>query len=657
MLAKLFYILFLILPLVFTGTTSELFEFPKMIFVYIATTAIVSTWIIKSAVKGKLNIPRQTSVVLMLLFLLILLLSTAFSSDTRTSLLGYYSRFNGGFVSILSYFLLLVVFQTLPNQEKINSFKSLALSITIISTIATLEHFGVFITCKLLGFELYQSCWQQDVQLRVFATLGQPNWLATANVATIPFLLYFFLKSKIKGQIVYTLALLINLAALIYTKSRSGLLALIFVAFVFAVYIFKNKISLHKYLTLGVISLISIAIFLNTSSLNLFEAQKINLETGSSQQNLGGTDSGEIRKYVWKAAFNIFLKNPILGSGPETFAFVFPDNKPIEHNLTSEWNFVYNKAHNEFLNYLATTGILGITVYLAMIAFNLKVGIKKVVEKDFIGYVFLASYGAILITNFFGFSTVTSSVIFYLLPALLFNIDSTQKDVKSLAFKISKGVNVFSIVIATLLISLILTILIFRYYKADTHYKDATYFQSAGDLKSAAIQIDKALALVPNEPTYLLSRGVYKNNNADIVKAITISPNNAYYYSINASIYLSSVVQGSVDKTTFDGNATKISLAEESLIKAKEVAQMDPRYPFSLSKLYLNVGHIDKAIENLNHAITLKPNYKDAVFLKGIVQKQTGNDSEAIKTFTTLLENIDPNDERAKEELQLLLEK
>ena len=62
----------------------------------------------------------------------------------------------------------------------------------------------------------------------------------------------------------------------------------------------------------------------------------------------GGTESGVIRKFVWLGAIEVFKHYPILGTGPETFAFSFPMYKPVGHNLTSEWDFIYNKAHNEF---------------------------------------------------------------------------------------------------------------------------------------------------------------------------------------------------------------------------------------------------------------------------------------------------------------------
>ena len=73
---------------------------------------------------------------------------------------------------------------------------------------------------------------------------------------------------------------------------------------------------------------------------------------------LGGTDPGKIRLLVWQGAFEAWKNNPIFGTGVETFAFAYYKYKSPAHNLTSEWNFLYNKAHNEFLNYLTTTGTL-----------------------------------------------------------------------------------------------------------------------------------------------------------------------------------------------------------------------------------------------------------------------------------------------------------
>ncbi|MEK9179052.1 MAG: O-antigen ligase family protein, partial [Patescibacteria group bacterium] len=78
------------------------------------------------------------------------------------------------------------------------------------------------------------------------------------------------------------------------------------------------------------------------------------------------TDSIVIRKLVWQGAVKLGLKYPLFGTGVETFAYAYNFTRPAAHNQTSEWDFVYNKAHNELLNYFANTGFFGLFSYLLL---------------------------------------------------------------------------------------------------------------------------------------------------------------------------------------------------------------------------------------------------------------------------------------------------
>jgi O-antigen ligase len=79
------------------------------------------------------------------------------------------------------------------------------------------------------------------------------------------------------------------------------------------------------------------------------------------------TESFDIRKIVWEGAWKLALKYPLFGTGVETFAYGYNLVRSSTHNLTSEWDYVYNKAHNEYFNYLATTGFVGLISYLILI--------------------------------------------------------------------------------------------------------------------------------------------------------------------------------------------------------------------------------------------------------------------------------------------------
>jgi len=141
------------------------------------------------------------------------------------------------------------------------------------------------------------------------------------------------------------------------------------------------------------------------------------------------TSSGDIRLLVWNGAIKAWENNPIFGTGVETYAFAYYRYKSPAHNLTSEWDYLYNKAHNEYLNYLATTGIFGLGTYLGFLCIfffivftNLRnrnddtsLEVQKLQadtvnlsqEKLWtINFGLLAGYISILISNFFGFSVV-----------------------------------------------------------------------------------------------------------------------------------------------------------------------------------------------------------------------------------------------------------
>lgn len=281
-------------------------------------------------------------------------------------------------------------------------------SLAIASILAIGEHFGIFTTCGLMGLRWRESCWVQDVQNRVFSTLGQPNWLAALLVALIPL-------TWAKSYKYYLLSVLFFMT-LLFTKSRSGLLAfglefVIFWGFMF----YKEKLKYLKEFL--IITLISLGLFF------IFKTPftpEIGLEAGlpaEASAKAGGTESGTIRKYVWLGAIEVFKHYPILGTGPETFAFSFPMYKPVGHNLTSEWDFIYNKAHNEFLNYLANTGILGFISYMSLIVCSVIILVKSKRFDLFAGYI------AILVTNFFGFSVVPVSLLFFLFPAIAITYD------------------------------------------------------------------------------------------------------------------------------------------------------------------------------------------------------------------------------------------
>lgn len=645
----LFYILFFFTPLILWPYTSELFEFNKMVLVYILTLFICASWIIKMIKEKKIIFRRTILDIPLICFLVTSLLSTIFSIDPRTSIFGYYSRFNGGLLSAIGYTLLYWAY--VSNMDRGKTQKTIAYcllpSALIVSLYGILEHFGVD-----------KNLWVQDVQNRVFSTLGQPNWLAAWIVALIPISSGFTLECKSKRAGVFKLILLYSFTlilfiTLLFTKSRSGILG-----FAIADVIYWGLILwIHKkeYLRQFVIChffFLLIAGVVGTP----WTPSKVNVPkpAGPALEVGGGTESGEIRKIVWKGTIDIWKHNILLGTGPETFAFSYYMYRPVEHNLVSEWDFIYNKAHNEYLNIMANTGTLGLVSYLAVVIFSI-VQISKIIPGSGLAIALIAGYVSVLVTNFFGFSVVPVALEFFLFPAMAVSLKrESERAEESKSKKTSPTQKITLLLLYSF--TLLLLYSISKYWYADVLYNKAKQYNSAGKYPEALSFLQQAVKLSPNEALY---RSELSQTSASLAgesqkftdfavvqsdKAVSLSPANINILRNRANLFykLSKV------------NPEYLKNAIETLLTASAKAPTDAKIFYNLSIMYLRVGQINTALQVLEKTILLKSNYKEARLAYALTLVDAGRPKEAKEQLTYILEKIDPNDETAKEELNKL---
>ena len=426
-----FYGLAFLVPLAFTTTTFELFEFPKMILVYFLTIFIVAAFLVKSIVVGKLNLKRTPLDFPILLYAVSYLLSTIFSIDRYTSIFGYYTRFNGGLLSLACYVALYYIFvwEVGPEKQegtegkgkkKIKFVKALLLSSLLVSIYGILQHFGID-----------KNYWVQDVQRRVFSTLGQPNWLAAYLVMILPVSLTLVVKNfKFQiSKLLFVLLPAVIYAAFWFTYSRSGLLGFGAAMGTFLIFLGKENLkkSWQPLLLVGIVwALVSILALTPTISEKIIVAAPFYGAPVRAAQSAAATPPAQpqqsppptgstvqIRLAVWKGALNLIKNHPLLGTGPETFAYSFLPYRPVELNQTAEWEFLYNKAHNEYLNIAACTGLLGLGAYLFLIGKFVWWNLKRRGQSTLRAGVF-AGWVGVVISNFFGFSVVTTSLLFWL---------------------------------------------------------------------------------------------------------------------------------------------------------------------------------------------------------------------------------------------------
>lgn len=659
LIRSFYYFLFFAAPLIMSKSTSELFEFNKIMFIYFTSSIIFFLWFLKSVNDRKITFKKTILDIPILIFLTSQFLSTVFSIDRYTSFFGYYGRFNGGLLSITTYIFLYYGFVNFFDLKKIETFLKVSLGSSLIVILWGLPgRFGYDLSCYLFVGQLNNNCWVNQFRPseRLFSTLGQPNWLGAYLLINFFIALYFLYKylnkNNIKKQLFYFIYLIINFLVILFTRSRSSYLALVIGLFIFLLLFIKEKnfkqILLKKeikYIYYLFISFIVFAFIFKTGIAkidNIISFNK-NVKTATIDKNnsdknnisSGVTESFDIRKIVWKGAINLGLKYPLFGPGVETFAISYYFVRPIEHNLTSEWDYLYNKAHNEYLNYFGTTGFIGLLSYLFMIALVLYFGIRSIKcneekENKNLQIAIISSYSTILITNFFGFSTTTINLFFYIIPALF--ISNLVKENFEFVFN-RKEYRLFKF--SGWLVSIYFVFYLLFFYMAYLNYAKSIAYSNNEDYQNATIYLNNALKF-HKSPVYLnsyssniiklaqlaylqkdekMSNKLINMSLNSINEAIEHSSKNPIYWKNKSTIYYS------IYQIKPDVKYLKNAISD--LKKAQKLSPTDPKIPYNLAIYYLamydkenNIKYKNLSLKAIEDSIKLKNNFEDAIQLK-----------------------------------------
>lgn len=415
---RIFYILVFFTPLVYSNLTKEIFEFNKMFFVYFLGTTAIFLFIVSYVIKPfKLKTPN----IFVLLFVATNLGATILSSHFYTSVWGYYSRFNGGMVSILVFFGLYFAGMHVLDYDKKDFNEKLWYAAAL-----ALIPIGLFSLLQLITL---------GTNTRVYSTFGQPNWLAAYVTMLMPLTLFRATRHRGLSSVFFYSLFILGFVSMWLSYSLSGLLG--FLSGILAFLYINKKLFLKNTQNLKqliVVLLVCIGFAFLTPGIYrqkakdvFFDVNKVwkirSMEQSVSNENTLNRDSadielsivgsneqisdpGFIRTHLWKGTLSLATatsKNFLVGTGPETFTYEFQDYRPKELNYSSEWNYILNKPHNYYLEILAESGIFALAFYIGIIFWSVR---KK---HPFITPGLIAFF----VTNFFGFPVVGTSLLFW----------------------------------------------------------------------------------------------------------------------------------------------------------------------------------------------------------------------------------------------------
>lgn len=183
--------------------------------------------------------------------------------------------------------------------------------------------------------------------IRPPSTLGHPNFMAAYLSMTIPFALWTVDFSKVTiERILAFIVVICSIAAIIFSESRGIWWAALGSI---GIYYGMKRPPLKTITAISCIILCVLGVALNTST----AVKEAFLERSKLMLHLGGP-----RTEYLKGAYRIWKRYPILGAGTDSFELAYQHQRSPTY-WQIERNGSPHRAHNEFLNILATQGLIG----------------------------------------------------------------------------------------------------------------------------------------------------------------------------------------------------------------------------------------------------------------------------------------------------------
>ncbi|MEW9672591.1 O-antigen ligase family protein [Ammoniphilus sp. 3BR4] len=392
---------------------------PKFLYLILFTLALWMFYAVHWAVAKKAARFRiQSGEWLVFAFLLLIILSTVLSVDRSLSLWGEALRFEGLFTLFSYISLFFFSFRFIQADQQDGIFQTFLIGSFFVAFYGILQHFQLDFLPRNSIHENYT---------RSYGFFGNPNCFGTYLVLALLLGKTFYLKAKPPLQQMAYLGLNGMLfAALIYSSTRSGWVGVLFGgAFLTVFVVWKRRDLWRKWLLLyGSFAIIFLLINVTEQNSYAKRASTLLTDTHKVVQEDQNGRAGSGRWYIWSTSFPLIADYFWIGSGPDTFAAVFP-HRPAElkENLGNP-NKKVDKAHNEYLQIAITLGVPALLIYLLFIAHIFWRGMKRAAQlksqDQILLYGLLAMMLGYLIQAFFNFSVLMVAPFFWIFLGMLY---------------------------------------------------------------------------------------------------------------------------------------------------------------------------------------------------------------------------------------------
>lgn len=367
--------------------STRVFEPDKIVLFRSLVLIGVAAWMVRTSVVT-FSVPRNLSpiphlaqrarqqpiIAVAVLFAVVYLGAALLSIAPRISLGGSYQRLQGAY-TVLSYVaLFFLVLATLRRWDQLERLVTVLIMTTLpVALYGILQRYGV----TLLEFGGRGA---EQIPGRVVSTLGNAIFVAAYLALVIPLTLWRLLGAiqnwgatsmavRLVQVSVYGAALALQVACLLFTRSRGPLLGLLIELFFFVLVV---ALALQRrWVARGVVGGAALIALLFTAALLMPEGTGGVLRQFAAPMRLNRlSDDSTIRgrMLAWQGTLDAMRAEPqrlVLGYGPDTMIRVFNRYMPPQLAVL-ERGATFDRAHNEVLDTLFTTGLLGLATYLLL---------------------------------------------------------------------------------------------------------------------------------------------------------------------------------------------------------------------------------------------------------------------------------------------------
>ena len=283
-------------------------------------------------------------------------LSALFSPATTHSFFGDFERMGGvwAWLHLVVFFLLL---RTLRDEDW-NGVLNAALAVGVfVSLITIVQH-------SALAFRTQAP----DAFVGAGAsTVGNTGLLAAYLLMNVA-LAGYLASTSVRYRVLYLVAGSVNLLAMVFAENRSTVIGLV-VGAIAGGLIFASvaKASKRKWIVLATAGALAAVVVGVSAGVRAFPTSSMTRHVPRVLHRLALTSpagSDESRTMQWRAAIDGFKDRPLLGYGPENHKLVWSAHfDPRIYAIDTD---VYDRTHNQFLEMLATTGLIGTIAFLGI---------------------------------------------------------------------------------------------------------------------------------------------------------------------------------------------------------------------------------------------------------------------------------------------------